>query len=223
MTKLCGGLGWISSVCCDTQIRTHSHTTAPSRLPFCPTHIIFLSWPFKSTPLNLPALSHTTCVINMFRGRFVKPLVHQFMLWLHAYSLCIREIKQRPQMPLTCIKVCINFKLVYLLLVIVKKKKHCAKRYDAVDAVLGCNLGRGIACYLVSNFKCLVYYVFTFLKKHTDCFHFTRLNACKKGSRQRNCNTEKMADHTHDLTQRHEQITCAWVCFHFTVEQQHKP
>lgn len=40
-------------------------------------------------------------------------------------------------MPLTCIKVCIHFKLVYLLLVIVKKKKkHCAKRYDAVDAVL---------------------------------------------------------------------------------------
>lgn len=116
--------GSLLSVVTHKYTHTHTHTTAPSRLPFCPTHIIFPSWPFKSTPLNLLALSHTTCVINMFRGRFVKPLVHQFMLWLHAYSLCIREIKQRPQMPLTCIKVYINFKLVYLLLVIVKKKKN---------------------------------------------------------------------------------------------------
>lgn len=115
--------GSLLSVVTHKYTHSHTHTTAPSRLPFCPTHIIFPSWPFKSTPLNLLALSHTTCVINMFWGRFVKPLVHQFMLWLHAYSLCIREIKRRPQMPLTCIKVCINFKLVYLLLVIVKKKK----------------------------------------------------------------------------------------------------
>lgn len=28
-----------------------------------------------------------------------------------------------------------------------------------------CNLGHDIVCYMVSNFKCLVYYVFTFLKK----------------------------------------------------------
>lgn len=28
-----------------------------------------------------------------------------------------------------------------------EKKKHCVKRYDAVDAVLGCNLGRDIVCY----------------------------------------------------------------------------
>lgn len=73
-------------------------------------------------------------------------------------------------MPLTCIKVCIHFKLVYLLLVIVKKKKHCAKRYDAVDAVLGCNLGHDIVCYMVSNFKCLAYYVFTFKKKTQIAF-----------------------------------------------------
>lgn len=31
-------------------------------------------------------------------------------------------------MPLTCIKVCIHFKLVYLLLVIVKKKKSIVSK-----------------------------------------------------------------------------------------------
>lgn len=51
-----------------------------------------------------------------------------------------------------------------------EKRKHCAKRYDAVDAVLGCNLGRDIVCYMVSNFKCLVYYVFTFKKKTQIAF-----------------------------------------------------
>lgn len=68
-------------------------------------------------------------------------------------------------MPLTCIKVCIHFKLVYLLLVIVKKKKKSIVPKDMMQLMQSCNLGHDIVCYMVSNFKCLVYYVFTFKKK----------------------------------------------------------